>query len=410
MNILFLTDNFPPEVNAPASRTYEHCKVWIKQGHRITVITCFPNFPIGKVFNGYKNKLYQREIIDGINVIRVWSYIAFNKGFFKRIIDYMSYAFSATIASFFVKDIDVIIATSPQFFTALCGYIVSKIKKKPWIFELRDLWPESVKETGVSQNKLFIRWSERLELYLYKKANLIIALTQSFKKNLVERNINAEKIFVVPNGVSRSLFSPLPKDKAVLKKFNLDKKFICGYIGTVGLAHKVVDLIHVAKMMNDNGINDVHFLIVGDGANKNTVERTVKDLHLKNVTLTGLVSKNEVVKYFSILDVVFVILKKSPLFKTVIPSKIFEAAAMDKPIILGVDGEAKEIVLKYSAGIAVEPENIQEMYNAVLKLKEDSNLYRKLQTGCRELANEYSREILANKMMEIIEENLTVKG
>lgn len=410
MNILFLTDNFPPEVNAPASRTYEHCKVWIKQGHRITVITCFPNFPIGKVFNGYKNKLYQREVIDGINVIRVWSYIAFNKGFFKRIIDYMSYAFSATIASFFVKNVNVIVATSPQFFTALCGYVVSKIKKKPWIFELRDLWPESIKETGVSQNKLLIRWLERLELYLYKKANLIIALTQSFKKILIERNINAEKIFVIPNGVSSTLFYPVSKDLTLLKKLNLDNKFVCGYIGTVGLAHKVTDLTHVAEMMNDNGIKDVHFLVLGDGAEKDRVEQLVKDFNLNNVTLTGLIPKSEVMKYFSIVDVVFVILKNSPLFRTVIPSKIFEAAAMNKPIILGVDGEAKEIVTRYGAGIPVEPENIQEMYDAVLKLKQDRAFYTKLQTGCCELANAYSREMLAHKMMEIIEENLTVKG
>ena len=212
MNILFLTDNFPPEVNAPASRTYEHCRLWVKEGHKVTVITCFPNFPIGKVFSGYKNKFYQREVFDGINVVRVWSYITFNRGFLKRTIDYMSYAFSAAIASFFVKDIDVIVATSPQFFTALCGSVVSKIKRRPWVFELRDLWPESIKETGSSQNKLLINLLERLELALYKNANLIIALTQSFKRNLMERNIDAEKIFVVPNGVSQSFFYPVPKD------------------------------------------------------------------------------------------------------------------------------------------------------------------------------------------------------
>jgi len=409
MNILFLTDNFPPEVNAPASRTFEHCREWVKAGHKVTVITCFPNFPIGKVFSGYKNKLYQREVIEGINVIRVWSYITFNRGFLKRTIDYMSYAFSAAIASSFVKDIDVIVATSPQFFTALCGYVVSKIKRRPWVFELRDLWPESIRETGSSQNKLLINLLERLELALYKNANLIIALTQSFKQNLIERNIDAEKIFVVPNGVSQSFFYPVPKDNALLNNLKLNQKFVCGYIGTVGMAHRVIDIVHVAKKFSENGINDVHFFIVGDGAEKHNVERLVQDLQLSNITVTGLIPKNEIVRYFSVVDAVFVVLKDSPLFRTVIPSKIFEAAAMNKPIILGVDGEAREIVLKYGAGVAVGPENIQEMYDAVLRLKQDGIFYKTLQAGCRKLANAYSREVLAKEMVRIIEERLDSK-
>lgn len=186
MKILFLTDNFPPEVNAPASRTFGHCKEWVKAGEQVTVITCVPNYPQGKVYDGYKNKLYQKETIDGINVIRVFSYITQNKGVIKRTLDYMSYAFSAFLVGLFQK-CDVIIATSPQFFTALAGRRLAFIKRKPWIMEVRDLWPESIKTVGAMKDNMFIHYFEYQEKRCYKKANRIVAVTDSFKTAIIQR-------------------------------------------------------------------------------------------------------------------------------------------------------------------------------------------------------------------------------
>ena len=176
MRILFLTDNFPPEVNAPASRTYDHAREWVKSGHSVTVITCFPNFPKGKIYDGYKNKLYQKERIDGIEVIRVWSYITANKGFFKRTLDFISYSVTSFFAGLFVNT-DVIVATSPQFFTALSGRTLAFFKRKPWIMEVRDLWPESIKTVGAMKDNLFIRYFEWQEIRCYKSAKKIIVVT-----------------------------------------------------------------------------------------------------------------------------------------------------------------------------------------------------------------------------------------
>ncbi|MCB1630138.1 MAG: hypothetical protein KDI48_20590, partial [Xanthomonadales bacterium] len=148
MHILFLSDNFPPEVNAPASRTFEHCREWVRAGHKVTVITCAPNFPKGKVFEGYRNRLWQRERMDGIEVIRVWSYITANEGFTRRILDYLSYMFMAILAGPFVRRIELVVGTSPQFFTACAAYVVSRYRRVPYVFELRDLWPESIKAVG----------------------------------------------------------------------------------------------------------------------------------------------------------------------------------------------------------------------------------------------------------------------
>jgi hypothetical protein len=166
MHILFLTDNFPPEVNAPASRTFEHCCEWVKAGHRVTVITCVPNFPRGRVFDGYRNRLWQSEEIADIRVIRVWSYITANEGFVKRILDYQSFMVMATLAALFVRGADVVVGTSPQFFTVCAAYVVSRLKRIPFVFELRDLWPESIKVVGAMQDSIALRALERLEMFL----------------------------------------------------------------------------------------------------------------------------------------------------------------------------------------------------------------------------------------------------
>ena len=189
MKILFLTDNFPPEVNAPATRTFEHCRQWVLDGIDVTVITCFPNFPQGKVYRGYKNKFCQSEIIDGIHIIRVWTYITANKGFVKRTLDYISFSVSAFITGLFQKT-DLIIATSPQFFTALAGRTLSFWKGKPWIMEVRDLWPESIKTVGAMNDNILIRYFEWQEKRCYHSAQKIIVVTDSFKRKLVERGID----------------------------------------------------------------------------------------------------------------------------------------------------------------------------------------------------------------------------
>ena len=169
MKILFLTDNFPPEVNAPATRTYEHCMEWVSLGAEVTVITCFPNFPQGKIYDGYRNYWKRTEWINGIKVVRVWSYISANEGLIKRTLDYISFSASSFFAGLSEKG-DVIIATSPQFFTALSGRALSFWKRKPWIMEVRDLWPESIKTVGAMKDNLFIRYFEWQEKRCYKSA------------------------------------------------------------------------------------------------------------------------------------------------------------------------------------------------------------------------------------------------
>ena len=399
MKILFITDNFPPEVNAPATRTYEHTKEWVKRGYEVTIITCAPNFPHGKVYKGYKNRLYSKESIDGIEVIRVWSYISANKGFVKRILDYVSFAFMAFVVGLFQKS-DIIIATSPQFFTTWSAWGLSKIKQKPWVFELRDLWPESIKTVGAMKQGRVIDTLEKIELALYKSANRVVAVTDAFKENLISRGIDESKIDVVTNGSNVELFYPRAKDIELLDELNLKDKFIVGYIGTHGMAHSLDFIVKSVSKIKDKNI---HFLFVGDGAKKAEVVQLAKELNLKNVTFLEPISKDEVPRYLSICDISLAPLKRSDTFKTVIPSKIFEASAMQKPTLLGVEGQAQKIIEKYNAGLCFKPEDEGDFLEKLEQIR-DEKIYKKLQDGCQKLAIDFDRKTLANKMLNIIKE------
>jgi len=399
MKVLFLTDNFPPESNAPASRTYEHCKEWIKQGMEVTVITCAPNFPYGKTYEGYKNKLYQTEMIDGIKVIRVWTYMSENKGVIKRIADYMSYAIGAFFVGLFVKT-DLIVATSPQLFTTLGGCALAKVRGKPWVFELRDLWPEGIKDHGAIKKDYLLNFLTKMELCLYRKATHVVTVTNGLKENLVSRGIDGSKIDIVTNGANMELFTPRAKDKELLKILNLEKKFIVGYIGTHGMAHGLEFIIESIKDLENQHI---HFLFVGTGAKKEVTVNLAKKINLTNVTFLDPVPKSEVNRYISIIDVALVPLTKTVIHASLIPSKIFESSAMKKPMLLGVEGEAKEIVEHYHAGVSFEPENKKEFLEALEKISSSEEYYLELQQGCTELAKAFDRKNLAKKMFDVLE-------
>ena len=400
MRILFLTDNYPPEVNAPASRTFDHVTEWHRCGHEITVITCAPNFPSGHVYNGYKNKLYHKEDIDGIKVVRVWSYIAENKGFFKRTLDYISFSITSFLAGLFQKT-DIIIATSPQFFTALSGRTLSFFKRRPWIMEVRDLWPESIKAVNALKDSLFIKYFEWEEKRCYKSARKIVVVTDSFKTALIDKGVNANKISVVKNGVNRDLFKPIPKDMELISRLKLNGKKIIGYIGTHGMAHKLDFVLKCAKHME--GKNNYHFFLIVAGAEKMGLLSLKESLNLENVTMLDPVPKTEVNKYISILDAALINLKKSPLFRTVIPSKIFENAGMHIPILMGVEGEAQAIVEQYGAGLCFEPENKEDFEKKLTRLLEDKELYKRCQEGCEVLARAFDRKNLARDMLKVVE-------
>ncbi len=404
MHILFLSDNFPPEVNAPASRTFEHCCEWVKAGHQVTVITCAPNFPRGEVFGGYRNRLWQTEEMSGIRVIRVWTYITANEGFLKRILDYMSFMLSAFLAALFVRKVDVVVGTSPQFFTAVAAFITSLLKRRPWIFELRDIWPESIRTVGAMRSSRVLDLLEKLELFLYRRADAIVAVTHAFRDNLIARGIDGGKIFVVTNGVDTSRFAPREKDPELVAKLGLQGKFVAGYIGTHGMAHALETILDAAREIRAEADGDrFRFLFLGGGSNKAALVARAAEDGLDNVIFVDTVPKDEVVRYWSLLDTSIIHLRRSPLFETVIPSKLFECMGMGIPVLHGVRGESAMIATQEQVGLTFEPEDAVDLCRALRVLVSEPETLQRLRDSGPLAAIKYDRLVLAQNMLTIIE-------
>ncbi|MCA9119937.1 MAG: glycosyltransferase family 4 protein [Planctomycetaceae bacterium] len=401
MKILILADNFTPEIVATSFRTHEHAKVWLEEGHDVTVVTCVPNWPLGKVFDGYKNKLYQEEWIDGIRVIRLWSYITANKGFFKRTLDYVSYMVMAVLFAWRYPKFDVILATSPQFFTALAGYLVSRLRRRPWVFELRDLWPESIRAVGASNSRV-LDLLENLELFLYRKADRIVALTNSFRRNLVARGIESRKIDVVPNGVDLQQFNQDRISFDAREQLGIAKDaFLVGYIGTTGMAHGLETVLDAAELSRER--QDVVYLIMGQGASRAQLEQSARERQLSNIVFSDSVPHRDIPSVYAALDMSLVHLRPDPLFKTVIPSKIFEAMAMECPILMAVEGEAAEIVERTGSGICISSGCPESLAEAVLKAASDpGGLAAFGQRGRRAVTTSYDRRVKAREVLSTL--------
>ncbi len=401
MHILFLSHYFPPEVNAPATRTYEHCRHWVEAGHKVTVVTCVPNHPKGEIYPGFKNRLYQKEVVDGIEVIRLWSYITANEGFLKRTLNYVLYMFAVILALPFLPKANVVISTSPQFFCGLAGFFYSFFKRTRWILEIRDLWPESIIAVGAITNKKIIKALEWVESFAYRRSDKIVCVTDAFKKYITEKGINPDKIDVIKNGVDLKLFSDFNGKNELSEEYKLTDKFVASYVGTHGMAHHLETVLEAADILRDR--DDIIFIMVGDGAERNRLLSLKEDMQLDNVLMLGQMPKARMPEIWDLSDASLVLLKKSDLFKTVIPSKIFESMAMRKPIVLGVEGEVKGIIEDAECGICIQPENAMQLAEALKQLADNSELHTSKGNSGRDFVEKFfDRKVLANRYAEII--------
>lgn len=407
MRILFFSHYFPPEGNAPASRTYENCKRWVAEGHEVTVITCAPNVPNGIVYEGYRNNIYQKEMVSGVEVLRVWTYIAANKGALRRIMNYVTYLFSSFFLALFLKRPHVIIATSPQFFCGWAGLLVAKLRRIPFILEIRDIWPESIQAVGAMKSGFGVRILEWLEIKMYGSARHIITVGEGYRQHLLDKNVPDGKISIVMNGVDRELFIPQEKDATLIEKYGLLGKFVCAYIGTIGMACALEVVLRAAKIMKRHGRDDIVFLLVGDGAVREDMQVEADKQGLDNVIFTGRQDKSLMPDFLSIADVCLVHLKNTKIFASVMPSKIFEAGGMARPVIMGVQGNAAEIVQAAEMGLFMEPENEKDLVAAVYKIADTPGLARTLgQAGHAYITEHFDRDILARKYLQVIQDTL----
>lgn len=371
MRILALSHYYPPEVNAPASRLSEHARVWRAAGHEVTVVTCAPNHPAGKLYPGYRNRLWQEEMADGIRVIRLWTFLAANEGFVPRITNYLSYLFSVLVWTWRLPKADVVMSTSPQFFCGLAGWLLRR-KKRPWVLEIRDLWPESIVTVGAMKRGLAIRAIERIEAFAYREADLVVSVTEGFVAHIRARRPTGP-IAVIKNGVDLSRFA---RDDAAAAAFRaahgLTGTFVASYVGTHGMAHGLETVIAAAERLRHR--DDIAILMVGGGAERERIKAECDARGLRNVVMLDQLPKDAMPAVWGASDAALVLLKRVDTFKSVIPSKMFEAMALSVPMILGVEGEARALMDEGAAGIAITPEDDAQLAAVIERLADDRAL------------------------------------
>jgi colanic acid biosynthesis glycosyl transferase WcaI len=368
-HILFITPYYPPEKGAAPIRVSETATRLVKRGHRVTVLTTVPNYPTGIVPPEYRGRVIQEEMRDGVRVVRVWSYVTPNKGFLRRILAQLSFGcLVPLIGGKEIDNPDVIIVESHPLFNAIAGRMLAWSKHCPFIFMVSDLWPEAAIQLGILRNRMLIRIAEWLEWSTYERASFVWVVTEGIRTRLIERGLPAEHIFLLTNGVDTAQFHPLPQTQA-RAILGWDDRFTVLYAGTHGPTHGLLTLLDAAEQLRD--CKDIHFILAGDGPEKADLLSQAKERNLANVTFLNAQPHDRVPLLLAAADVCVVHMRKLPLFKGNLPLKMFDAMACGRPIVLGMEGEARQLVEHEArAAIYVEPENSNEFATAIIYLRE----------------------------------------
>jgi colanic acid biosynthesis glycosyl transferase WcaI len=407
VKILYVSQYFPPEMGAPAARAVELSRHWVRLGHETTVLTGFPNHPTGIVPEDWKSRFRQlryTETVDGVTVVRAWLWPLPNRKAHERIRNYASFCLSAALSGLDLPKPDVVIATSPQLLVALSGWWLAWWKRVPFVFEVRDLWPESLAAVGAgSEESLLHRTLAAIAGFLYRRADRIVVVSPAFKDHLMRYwNVPAEKISIVENGVETALFRFDPSATEIRKQLQLEDRFLICYIGTMGNAHGLETLIAAAEELR-TAFPSAMFLLIGEGAEKDKIVELAAARGLANLQFLGQQPRERIPAYVSAADLCLVMLKKTELFKTVIPTKLLEYMACERPVIIAVDGQARQIVEAAGAGVFVEPENSQALVQAILTLANDPERRHEMGTRGREyIVNQCSREKTALDYIDVL--------
>ena len=400
MRILFLCQYFPPESNAPASRTFEHARHWVRMGHEVTVVCGLPNHPDGIIPEKYRGTVLYREEMDGIKVLRCWLYATPNRGVVRRSLSFFSFMVSAIFfGTFCTGRCDVVAATSPQMLCGLAGYIVSLLKRRPFVLEIRDLWPKQIIELGAVTNPAIIGLLSRIELFMYRRARAIVTVAEATRELIHARGIPLEKIHTITNGIDEDCFRPMDRMTPLRKAYGWDTKIVVMYIGTHGMSQGLETILDTAKLLEDS--REIHFVFAGSGADRESLIARAREMKLSNLEFLPMQAKELMPECYATADIGLVPLKKRDVFLYNIPSKMFEIMACARPIILGVEGQAKRLLDEAESGLAVEPENPPAFADAIRLLAEDGTLRQRLgENGRRHVVAHYTRRQNAQRYIE----------
>ncbi len=399
MRILLLCQYFAPEPGAPQARLLETARTWVEDGHDVTVVTGFPNHPTGVLSPGDRGRLFREDWMDGIRVLRCWLYATPNRGFLKKILCHLSFMVTAfCLGGLRARRPDVIVASSPTFFSVISAFLLSLVRRRPFVFEVRDLWPAIFKDLGVLTNRRILAILEGVELFLYRRAARVVTVTDGFTRDIVKRGIPEAKVVTITNGVDPEFFRPSAERQA-----GSTGKFTVLYLGAHGISHALVRILDVAaRFRGDDGIE---FTFVGSGAKKEALVRRAREEGFKNVNFVSPVPKAEVPGWYGAADLCLVPLKDIPLFTTFIPSKLFEILACGVPVVASLKGEAADIARRSGGAIVVPPEDVDGIEAGIRALREDPARAAAMGRAGREfVSREYDRRVLARRYSRLLAE------
>jgi colanic acid biosynthesis glycosyl transferase WcaI len=405
MRILYLSQYFPPEAGATQTRAYEMARNLLRLGHAVTMIAEVPNHPSGIIPPAYRGKLVERSQLEGIEVIRVWVKASPIKSFRNRMLFYLSYMAGASLAGLLLAHgrYDLIYASSPPLFVGAAALALSALRRIPMLFEVRDLWPESAVALGELSNPRAVAWATRLEEACYRRARVIIVVTEGIRRRLLQRGLVGDKVHLIPNGANVDLFHFDPgARRRVRQELSLGEKFVAIYAGIHGVAQGLETMVEAARRLQAD--SQIHFLLVGDGPKKAELVELVRQYKLANVTLLDEQPRPAIPALLSAADAAVIPLRKLEIFKGALPSKMFDSWACERPVLLSVDGEARQVMEAARGGVFVEPEDPQALAQAILELRRQPELRQQMGSRGRSFTERhYSRRAQAEQLAGIMQ-------
>ena len=408
MRIIWLCHYFAPEIGAPQARLLELGRVFRDQGHSVGVVTCFANHPTGELRPEDRGLWQRRDEMDGLDVHRCWSFVRAGRGFISTTLGHLSFmltgmgGLSRAAAE---RQPDVVIASSPTFFSVLSAWWWCRRHGVPYVFEVRDLWPAVFADLGVLRSRTLVRLLEQLELFLYRRAARVVTVTRAFADNIAERGIAQEKLGLITNGVDVERFRPGVRDERLARQHGLEGRFVVLYLGAHGISHALARLLDAAELLLD--LDQIRFVFVGEGAERDALVRTASERGLSNVLFHAGVPREEVTRWYDLADVGLVPLRDVELFKGFIPSKMFELMASGVPIVASVRGEARQILETSGGACVVDPEDAAAIAHEIRRLHADPALATRLANSGRAFVErEYTRRRLGHAYLEILEETI----
>ena len=405
MRVLCLSHYYPPENGALAVRMSENARNWAEAGIEVTVVTCVPNYPRGKILPGYKNRLFQSEVIDGVTVVRLLTLPVANEGVLFRTLNYLVFSIMAVLFAGRLPACDVVMSTSPNLFCGAVGWAVARLKRVPWVLEIRDLWPQAISAVGAVESSAMLAPFRALERWAYSHADLIVTVTHPFVDHIRAHGGGDKRIEVIPNGVSAQRFAGTD-GTAFRARHGLTDKVIVSYVGTHGLAQKLSSVLEAAKLLRSR--SDIVVLMIGDGGEKKLLMNMKQEEGIDNVVFMDEVPMSAIPEILAATDITLAPLAKDPLFRAFVPGKIFESMAARRPMVLAAEGEAARLVTEAQAGIAVAPEDPQAMADAIAMLADSPDLRHRMgESGNAYVQANFDRRALSTRYAAVFGELLS---